>query len=285
MTPAVLPDGNQAVALTVAGSDSGGNAGIEADIRAFHSFGVHACVAVSALTAQNPSGVFAVDLPPPEFVARQLQAVLGAYSVGAAKTGMLASADIIRAVARAFVARDAAPPLVVDPVMVATSGAKLIADDAAAALKSDLLPLAAVATPNLPEAEALSGLGRIADEAGMVAAAKAICRSAGCAVLVKGGHRAGAEAQDLLWTPGDGAWWLSSPVVEAPLSTHGTGCSLSAAIAAALALGQKLEDAICSAKAYVLGAIRNAVPVGPVAAVLGFCDPAETASAISRRPA
>ena len=279
MTPAVLPDGNQAVALTVAGSDSGGNAGIEADIRAFHSFGVHACVAVSALTAQNPSGVFAVDLPPPEFVARQLQAVLGAYSVGAAKTGMLASADIIRAVARAFVARDAAPPLVVDPVMVATSGAKLIADDAAAALKSDLLPLAAVATPNLPEAEALCGRLSLsaAEQAreGSAAHAHELARKLfetyGCAALVKGGHGSGSSAVDVLFD-GRESVEFSMPWVANPISTHGTGCSLAAALAAELALGRDLKSAVRGAKAYVHDAIEKSYLVGAGCGVLGFAS-------------
>ena len=285
MTP-FLRAGRQAAALSVAGSDSGGNAGIQADIRAFHAFGVHACTAVAALTAQNPSGVFAVETPAPEFVARQIEAVLSAYSVGAAKTGMLASAPVVRAVAGVFrAAGGAAPPLVVDPVMVATSGAPLLASDAASSLRDELLPLAALATPNVPEAEALSGLGRIASAPDMARAARAIAARAGCAVLVKGGHRAGAEADDFLCVPEEGEWWLSAPVVEAPLSTHGTGCSLSAAAAAALARGEMLLAAVAAAKAYVFGAIRAAVPVGPGAAVLGFADPEAALSEISVRRA
>lgn len=281
---AEIKDGRQVAALTVAGSDSGGNAGIQADVRAFHCFGLHACTVVAALTAQNPSGVYAVDVPEPGFVASQLRAVLPVYGIGAAKTGMLATAGIIDAVAAEFAARRDLP-LVVDPVMVATSGAKLIADDAASSLSGRLMPLATLATPNLPEAEALAGCGPVRSRSDMVAAARAICRAAGCAVLVKGGHRAGAEAEDLLWTPDSGAWWFSSPVVEAPLSTHGTGCSLSAAIAASVARGSDLRTAVAEGKAYVYGAIANAVRVGREAAVLGFCDPRETLSAIAVSPA
>ena len=286
MRPA-LAGGRLAAALSVAGSDSGGNAGIQADVRAFHAFGVHACTAVAALTAQNPSGVLGVEPVPPEFVALQLRAVLPAYAPAAAKTGMLATGDVVRAVASCF--RDAgraAPALVVDPVLVATSGASLADGGAAAALRDSLLPLAALATPNVPEAEALSGLGRIGSPSGMEAAARAIAAKAGCAVLVKGGHRAGAEADDFLLDPASGsAWWLSAPVVARPLSTHGTGCSLSAAAAAALARGADLLEAVVAAKAYVLAAIRASVPVGPDAAVLGFADPAACAGEVSVRRA
>ena len=275
MRPA-LDGGRLAAALTVAGSDSGGNAGVQADVRAFHAFGVHACTALAALTAQNPSGVFGVEPVPPEFVALQIRTVLPAYAPAAAKTGMLASEGVVRAVAACFrEAGSAAPALVVDPVMVATSGARLADGGAALAMRDDLLPLAALATPNVPEAEVLSGLGRIASKADMEAAARAIAARAGCAVLVKGGHRAGAEADDFLLDPASGsAWWLSAPVVPSPLSTHGTGCSLSAAAAAALARGAGLLEAVTAAKAWVYGAIRSSVSVGPGAAVLGFADPA-----------
>ena len=266
-----IRDGRQAAALSIAGSDSGGNAGLQADVRAFHTFGLHACTAVAALTAQNPAGVYAVQIPPPEFVVAQLDAVLPVYAVGAAKTGMLATAPVIEAVA-ARLAREKGLPLVVDPVMVATSGAKLIADDAVAALRDRLLPLAALATPNLPEAEVLAGM-EIRNRADMEEAARRIRDRAGCAVLVKGGHRAGAEAEDFLLAP-DGAFRLSSPVVADPASTHGTGCSLSAAIAAALACGLALPDAVAAGKAYVYESIRTGVSVGPAAAVLGMPDPA-----------
>ena len=285
MKPAILRGGNQAAALTVAGSDSGGNAGIQADIRAFHAFGVHACTAIAAVTAQNPAGVSGIETLPPQFVASQIEAVLSAYAIGAAKTGTLSSAAVVCAVADLFRGREEAFPVVVDPVMVATSGAKLLADDAASALAHRLLPAATLATPNLMEAEALAGLGRIASPGDMVAAARAISAAAGCAVLVKGGHLSGAAAQDLLWTPDRGAWWFESQFIRAPRSTHGTGCSLSAAIAAALALGGTLEDAVFDAKAYVYGAVRDSVGVGREAAVLGFSDPAANRAFVSRRPA
>lgn len=265
-----LQDGRQVAALSVAGSDSGGNAGLQADVRAFHTFGLHACTAVAALTAQNPAGVYAVEVPPPAFVEAQLDAVLPAYAIGAAKTGMLATAPVIEAVAGRL-AR-VSFPLVVDPVMVATSGAKLIADDAVAAMRDRLLPLAALATPNLPEAEVLADMP-VRSPADMAEAARRIRGRAGCAVLVKGGHRAGAEAEDYLLAP-EGAFRLSSPVVENPASTHGTGCSLSAAIAAALATGLPLPEAVAAGKAYVYEAIRTSLPVGPAATVLGMPDPA-----------
>lgn len=267
----LLEDGRQLAALTIAGSDSGGNAGVQADVRAFHTFGLHACTAIAALTAQNPAGVYAVEVPPPDFVVAQLDAVLPAYEIRAAKTGMLATAPVIEAVA-ARLAREPSLPLVVDPVMVATSGAKLIADDAVAAMRDRLLPLAALATPNLPEAEVLAGMP-VRSRADMAEAARRIRDRAGCAVLVKGGHRAGAEAEDCLLAP-QGAFWLSSPSVESPASTHGTGCSLSAAIAAALAAGLALPDAVAAGKAYVYEAIRTSLPVGPAATVLGMPDPA-----------
>ena len=265
-----LQDGRQVAALSVAGSDSGGNAGLQADVRAFHTFGLHACTAVAALTAQNPAGVYAVEVPPPAFVEAQLDAVLPAYAIGAAKTGMLATAPVIEAVAGRL-AR-VSFPLVVDPVMVATSGAKLIADDAVAAMRDRLLPLAALATPNLPEAEVLADMP-VRTPADMAEAARRIRGRAGCAVLVKGGHRAGAEAEDYLLAP-EGAFRLSSPVVERPASTHGTGCSLSAAVAAALATGLPLPEAVAAGKAYVYEAIRTSLPVGPAATVLGMPDPA-----------
>ena len=266
-----LENGRQLAALTIAGSDSGGNAGVQADVRAFHTFGLHACTALAALTAQNPAGVYAVEVPPPGFVVAQLDAVLPAYEIRAAKTGMLATAPVIEAVA-ARLARESALPLVVDPVMVATSGAKLIADDAVAAMRDRLLPLAALATPNLPEAEVLAGMP-IRSRADMAEAARRIRDRTGCAVLVKGGHRAGAEAEDYLLAP-QGAFRLSSPAVENPASTHGTGCSLSAAIAAALATGLALPEAVAAGKAYVYEAIRTSLPVGPAATVLGMPDPA-----------
>ena len=217
-----IRDGRQVAALTVAGSDSGGNAGVQADVRAFHTFGLHACTVLAALTAQNPSGVSAVEVPPPDFVAAQLDAVLPAYAIGAAKTGMLATREVIEAVAAKLGAWRGAwrgAPVVVDPVMVATSGAKLLRDDAIDAMRARMLPVAALATPNLPEAEVLAGMA-IRSRADMAEAARRIRAAAGCAVLVKGGHAADATAEDLL-VCGEGAFVYASPVVENPASTHG----------------------------------------------------------------
>ena len=275
------PEGRQIAALTIAGSDSGGNAGIQADIRAFHTFGVHACTVVASLTAQNPSGVTGVLVPEPSFIEKQLDAVLPVYAIGAAKTGMLATAPVIESVAARMAARRDIP-LVVDPVMVATSGAKLLADDAVATVRSRLLPLATLATPNLPETEVLADMP-IRSRADMLAAARRIRDAAGCrAVLVKGGHAAGADAADLLVSD-DGAWWYALPVIENPASTHGTGCSLSAAIAASLACGRALPDAVAEGKAYVHEAIRTSLSVGPEATVLGMPEAEGMAACAIRR--
>ncbi len=255
-----------AVALTIAGSDSGGNAGVQADLRAFHMFGVHGCTVFAALTAQNPYGVRAILTADAAFVAAQLDAVLEAYAVGALKTGMLASPEVIEAVADRLVCQGRILK-VVDPVMVATSGAKLLQDDAIDLLKARLLPLATLITPNLPEAEVLTGKA-VATRDEMSVAARELADAFGCAVLVKGGHGACACAEDVLF---DGAslHWFSTPRVESPLSTHGTGCSLSAAITASLACGKTLIGAVVEGKAYVYEAIRTGVYVGEAVAVLG----------------
>ena len=258
---------SQPVALTVAGSDSGGNAGIQADLRAFHAFGVHGCTAIAALTAQNPSGVTGVLAVDPAFLRRQLDAVFSAYAVGAVKTGMLLNAGLIEAAADALVAHPAVPKIV-DPVMVATSGARLLEEAAIDALVTQLLPLATLLTPNLPEAAVL--LGRpVAGVGAAGAAARELSTRFGCAVLVKGGHDTAHCACDALCV--DGALYrLQTPAVRKPLSLHGTGCALSAAIAAALATGLPLIEAVTAAKAYVYAAIRTGRIVGPAAAVLGM---------------
>jgi len=253
-------------ALTIAGSDSGGNAGVQADLRAFHVFGIHGCTVFAALTAQNPFGVSAVVTPDAAFVAAQLDAVFDAYDIGALKTGMLATPAIIETVADRLVGLGRVPK-VIDPVMVATSGAKLLQDDAIDMLKSRLLPLAALITPNLSEAEALTGRS-VSTVEEMADAARGLYETYGCAALVKGGHGTGACADDVLFD-GESLWRLSTPRVENPLSTHGTGCSLSAAIAASLACGHTLEEAVTAGKAYIYEAIRTAVAVGERAAVLG----------------
>ncbi len=255
--------------LTIAGSDSGGNAGVQADLRAFHSYGLHGCTVFAALTAQNPMGVSAVHGVPADFVAAQLDAVLGVYAISALKTGMLAAPDAIEAIAERIAAR---PEIrkVIDPVMVATSGARLIDDAALGAMRERLLPLATVITPNIPEAEVLSGM-RIASRADVHEAARRMHGAYGCAVLVKGGHAVGdlAAAEDTLYD-GEEFFPVTMPWIDSPASTHGTGCSLAAALAAELALGRDLRAAVAGAKGYVHQAIANSYYVGRGCGVLGF---------------
>lgn len=260
--------------LTIAGSDSGGNAGVQADLRAFHAYGLHGCTVFAALTAQNPFGVSAIHSVPADFVAAQLDAVLGTYAIRALKTGMLADSAVIEVVAHKLRSHPEIAK-VIDPVMVATSGAKLIADEAVASLERDLLPLATVITPNLPEAEVLCGneLAPDAQRTGDAAHARELARRLngkfGCAVIVKGGHGAGASAVDVLF---DGREFheYSLPWIENPVSTHGTGCSFAAALAAELARGRPLVAAVDGAKRYVHAAISNALWVGENCGVLGF---------------
>ena len=269
--------------LTIAGSDSGGNAGVQADLRAFHAFGVHGCTAFAAMTAQNPFAVAAIHQLPPDFIAAQLDAVLGVYDIRALKTGMLASAGAIEVVADKL-AQHPEVMKVIDPVMIATSGAKLISDDAVSVLEKRLLPLATVITPNLPEAHALAGDGADADPARRgdgveVAKGLAVRLSGkfGCAVVVKGGHGSGRSATDVLFEPAragdpDGGFSeFSMPWIDNPASTHGTGCSFAAALAAGLAKGRDLRTAAADAKRYVYEAIRTSYLVGPNGCgVLGF---------------
>ena len=257
----------QPVALTVAGSDSGGNAGIQGDLRAFHGFGVHGCTVFAALTAQNPDGVRAVAGVDPGFLRQQLESVFDAYAVGAIKTGMLLNVAAIETLADVLSGYPAIPKIV-DPVMVATSGTRLLDDDAVAALMSRLLPLAALITPNLPEAAVL--LGRpVTGVAAAGEAARELAQRFGCAVLVKGGHDERHRATDALCAAGV-LYRVTSPVVRHPLSLHGTGCALSAAITAALATGATMIDAVIAGKVYVYAAIRAGRVVGPSAAVLGM---------------
>ncbi len=252
--------------LTIAGSDSGGNAGIQADLRAFHTFGVHGCTAITALTAQNPFELTGVLTADGDFVTEQIEAVIEIYDIKALKTGMLCSKDIIESVADSLASHNRILK-VVDPVMVATSGAKLLENDAIEILQKELLPLADLITPNLPEAEVL--LNRVlSTDADIAAGAKELFGKYGCAVLIKGGHSRISSARDLLYTGGN-VLWLESPCVEDPLSTHGTGCSLSAAITASLACGKDLTDAVVEGKAYVYESIRTGVNIGECAAVLG----------------
>jgi hydroxymethylpyrimidine/phosphomethylpyrimidine kinase len=254
------------VALTIAGSDSGGGAGIQADLKTFAALGVFGTSAITAITAQNPDGVTAIQGIDPEVVAAQIRAVRGYFPVGAAKTGMLFSSEIIAAVAGALEPRasnggaDTPPPLVVDPVMVATSGAKLLNDDAIGALCERILPRAALITPNMGEAGLLAGLA-VRTPADQERAARLLYDRFGAPVLVKGGHLVGsAEAIDLLW---DGRTLrpFSAPFLTGR-NPHGTGCTLSAAIAAHLALGRPLLEAVAEGKRYLHRALSESLPAG-----------------------
>ena len=253
--------------LTIAGSDSGGNAGVQADLRTFHAYKLHGCTVFTALTAQNPNGVYAINEIATDFVSAQLDSVLGIYSIAALKTGMLGSAAVVEAVVDRLKAFPAIFK-VVDPVMVATSGAELAGAATRIAMEEQLLPLATLITPNIPETEALSGravesLEDIRD------AAKCLYDKFGAAVLIKGGHqmRNTGEAQDILF---DGNEYLSFslPRIENPISTHGTGCTLSAAIASELALGRSLKEAVKGAKKYVYQSIEKSYLVGENCGVL-----------------
>lgn len=260
--------------LTVAGSDSGGNAGVQADLRAFHAYGLHGCTVFAALTAQNPMAVTAIHAVPADFVAAQLDAVLGVYSIKALKTGMLTDPAAIEAIADRF-ARHPEIAKVIDPVMIATSGARLVDTAAMEVIQTRLLPQATLLTPNLPEAEALCGADIEPDRqrAGDATHAKELARRLngmfGCSVLVKGGHGANASAVDVLFDGHDFVEY-ALPWISDPVSTHGTGCSLAAALAAELALGRPIRDAVGGAKHYVHEAIKGAYLVGPSCGVLGF---------------
>jgi hydroxymethylpyrimidine/phosphomethylpyrimidine kinase len=244
-------------ALTIAGSDSGGGAGIQADLKTFSAFRVFGMSVITAVTAQNSVGVQAVENLPPAFVAEQLRSVLSDFGADAAKCGMLSTAPIIEAVAAALAERPIAK-LVVDPVMVAKSGDTLLRPDAREALVHRVLPLALVVTPNLPEAEVLAGIP-VQSRAEMEEAARRIHALGPRYVLVKGGHLK-EEAVDVLWN-GRELRAFSVPRIDSP-NTHGTGCTFSAAITAGLARGQALADAIRDAKAYVTRAIRDGFTLG-----------------------
>lgn len=244
-------------ALTIAGSDSSGGAGIQADIKTMTANGVYAMSAITALTAQNTTGVTGIMEVEPDFLALQLEAVFTDIYPDAVKTGMVSSGELIRTIVEKLKKFDA-KNIVVDPVMVTTSGAKLISDDAIEVLKSELLPLAAVITPNIPEAEVLSGM-IISNEEDMIAAAKAVYEQYGCSVLCKGGHQIN-DANDLLYREG-GYVWFKGKRIDNP-NTHGTGCTLSSAIASNLAKGQVLDEAVEQAKKYISGALAAMLDLG-----------------------
>ncbi len=244
-----------AIALTIAGSDSSGGAGIQADLKTFAALGVYGASAITALTAQNTQGVTAIHEAPPEFVAAQIDAVFSDLAVGAVKIGMLANAGVISAVAAAL-DRWKVANVVLDPVMVATSGDRLLKPDAVDALKRELFPRARVVTPNMPEAAALLETAVATDAKDMEAQADGLLALGAKAVLIKGGHGMGAESTDVLFD-GPTVTRLASRRI-ATRNTHGTGCTLSAAIAAGLAKGQELAVAARIAKVFVTDAIAAA---------------------------
>ena len=244
-----------AIALTIAGSDSGGGAGIQADLKTFAALGVYGASVITALTAQNTQGVTGILDVPPEFIATQIDAVFSDLDVAAVKIGMVGRAGAIEAVARGLT-RHKAKTIVLDPVMVATSGDKLLAPDAVGALRRLLIPRALIVTPNLPEAAALTGATVARNEREMEIQARQILELGARNVLIKGGHGEGEDSVDLLI--GEGELVRLSAKRIATKNTHGTGCTLSSAIAAGLAKGADLVTAVRAAKAYVTAAIAAA---------------------------
>lgn len=250
-------------ALTIAGSDSSGGAGIQADIKTMTCNGIYAMSAITALTAQNTTGVSSIMEVKPEFLKEEIKAVVSDIFPDAVKTGMVSSSALIKVISDS-VKEYGLKNLVVDPVMVATSGAKLITDEAIETLKTELLPLARVITPNIPEAEVLTG-SKITSEKDMEKAAKEISSKFGCAVLLKGGHSLN-DANDYLYDEkeSEGAEkgiWFYGKKINNP-NTHGTGCTLSSAIAANLAKGLSLTEAVKNAKDYISGALEAMLDLG-----------------------
>jgi hydroxymethylpyrimidine/phosphomethylpyrimidine kinase len=251
------------VALTIAGSDSGGGAGIQADLKTFAALGVHGASAIACLTAQNPKRVLRIETVSPKMLRQQLEAVFEELKPRAVKTGMLFSAENISIIANFFSNRQSAignRQLVIDPILVSTSGAKLLEPKALKILKDKLLPLAALVTPNLSEAEILSGQ-KISSLEEMSAAARKIHARFGCAVLIKGGHLKNSDQATDLFFDGKTEFTLSAPFVK-NVRTHGTGCTYSAAICAALALGKNLPQAVQIGKRFVTAAIANSYKIG-----------------------
>lgn len=244
-------------ALTVAGSDCSGGAGIQADIKTMTMNGVYAMSAITALTAQNTTGVRAIQNSTSEFLKQQIDAVFEDIFPDAVKIGMVSSAELIKVIAERLKYYNA-KNIVVDPVMVATSGSRLLSGDAVETLKSELLPLATVITPNIPEAEVLSEI-KIQSQEDMINAAKIISEAYSCAVLCKGGHSLN-DANDLLYENGDYKWFIGRRINNP--NTHGTGCTLSGAIAANLAKGFSLSDSVERAKEYISGALADMLNIG-----------------------
>ena len=257
-------------ALTIAGSDSSGGAGIQADLKTMTANGVYAMSAITALTAQNTTGLQGIFEVSPEFLKLQIDSVFTDIRPDAVKIGMVSSAGLIQAIAEKL-NEYKAENIVVDPVMVATSGAKLISDDAIGTLKECLFPLATVLTPNIPEAKVLSDMDITTAEE-MIDAAKKISETYHCAVLLKGGHQLN-DANDLLYRDG-GYRWFNGKRIDNP-NTHGTGCTLSSAIASNLAKGYDLDTAVEQAKAYISGALAAMLDLGagsgPMNHAFEFC--------------
>lgn len=244
-------------ALTIAGSDCSGGAGIQADLKTMTMNGVYGMSAITALTAQNTTGVTGIMEVTPEFLEQQLDMIFEDIRPDAVKIGMVSSAPLIEKIAEQLKKYNA-ENIVVDPVMVATSGSVLLETDAVTTLKLQLLPLACVITPNIPEAEVLSGM-KIGNESQMCQAAKMLCEAYGCAVLLKGGHSIN-DANDLLCVNGEIRWFYGKRISNS--NTHGTGCTLSSAIAANLAKGYSLEESVGRAKDYISQALGAMLDLG-----------------------
>ena len=267
-------------ALTIAGSDCSGGAGIQADIKTMTAHGVYAMSAITALTAQNTTGVTGIMEVTPEFLAEQLDCIFTDIRPDAIKTGMVSSGNLIKVIAKKLREYGAAN-IVVDPVMVATSGARLISEEAIHTLKTELLPLATVITPNIPETEVLANR-KVEREEDMVSAAQNICETYGCAVLCKGGHSLN-DANDLLVMADGTHQWFRGDRIQNP-NTHGTGCTLSSAIASNLAKGYDLSESVSLAKDYISKALGAMLDLGKGSGPMNhaFAIPTESRSALGQ---
>ena len=243
--------------MSIAGSDCSGGAGIQADLKTISALGAYAATAITAITVQNTTGVRAIHPVPPVFVRGQIEAVMDDIRPDAIKIGMVSSSDLIKTIAKSLKEYNG-KNIVLDPVMVATSGAKLISDDAISTLKEYLIPLATVITPNIPEAEVLSNM-EIHNEEEMIKAAAVISEKYDCAVLCKGGHSIN-DANDLLYRNGEYKWFYGKRINNP--NTHGTGCTLSSAIASNLAKGRDLDTSVEKAKEYISGALSAMLDLG-----------------------
>ena len=248
-------------ALTIAGSDCGGGAGVQADLRTFSAFGVYGCSAITALTAQNPAGISGIFPVDPAFVTAQISVVLEMFQIGAAKTGMLGSAEMVKAVTSAL--KNFKGILTVDPVIFSTSGTPLLQESAVKVLEEELLPMADWITPNRQEAEVLSGI-RIRTESDALQAALCCARKFQCGIVLKGGHFSGTDSADLILPgPGEKAYTISAErLTLAPLTGHGPGCTFSAAMTAAFAMGAAPDQAVKQAKQFVFDSLKYAVSPG-----------------------